>query len=170
MRHRHSRSGLHCVPYSGWRRVRREYQAELGPGGLDQRSVAALSLHHCIFVLARNAQQPSVKHQAATVEPEHRLGRHHGSVSQTPGSGLPHWGHAAFSQDAVRSPAERDAADAAQVLLSLPALWLPDHELLATVLARSVQEAGKAVSQRRWRGGFWEFGMAFRRTFSVCYL
>lgn len=98
-------------------------------------------------MLASNALQPSVKHQAATVEPEPRLGRHHGSVSQSPGSSLPRWGHAAFPQDAVRSPAKRDAADAAPVLLSLPALWLPGRELLTTVLAQSVQEARSAVSQ-----------------------
>lgn len=102
---------------------------------------------HCLSVLASNEQQESVKHRAVIVEAVRRLRRHHGSVSQTPGSGLPHWGHAAFTQDAVRSPAERDAADPAQVLLPLPALWPPDRELLATVLTRSVQEARSAVSE-----------------------
>lgn len=115
-----------------------------------------------LYLCARK-QQPSVKHQAAIVKPEPCLGRHHGSVSQTPGSALPRWGHAAFAQDAVRSPAQRDAADAAQVLLPLPALGLPSHELLATVLARSVQEARSAVSQEGCPGGFWEFWMAFKR-------
>lgn len=119
---------------------------------------AAPSPPHCVFVLV-------AERRAAIVEPEPRLGRHHGSVSQAPGSGLPRRCHAAFPQDAVRSPAERDAADAAQVLLSLPALRLPGagHELLATVLTRSVQEARSAVSQGGCPGGCWEFGMMFRR-------
>lgn len=141
------------------------------------RPAVRRQLCHCTIVSLCWQGTRRVKHRAAIVEPEPRSGRHHGSVSQTPGSGPPRRGHASFPQDAVRSPAERDAADAAQVLLSLPALWLPDHELLATVLARAVQEARSAVSQGGCPGGLWEFGLAFRRrslrelaSFSVCTL
>lgn len=149
------------MPLRGRRRVRRECQAELGPGGSDCVSSGSFTT----LCLCARKQRAAAECRAAIVEPEPRLGRHHGPVSQAPGAGLPRRGHAAFPQDAVRSPAERDAADAAQVLLSLPALRLPGagHELLATVLARSVQEARSAVSQGGCPGGCWEFGMTFRR-------
>lgn len=150
------------MPLRGRRRVRCECQAELGPGGSDCTSSGSVTAPLC---LCAREQRAAAERRTAIVEPEPRLGRHHGSVSQAPGSGLPRRGHAAFPQDAVRSPAERDAADAAQVLLSLPALRLPGagHELLATVLTWSVQEARSAVSQGGCPGGCWEFGMMFRR-------